>query len=71
MFPLDENIPLLFPADSAEVRRLDIQHEGLKLLLRGNYYGPVREILADTEPNGRRKRVLDLLTAEGSWCVRF
>jgi hypothetical protein len=71
MFPLDENIPFLFPADFAEVRRLDIQHEALKLLLRGNYYGPVREILANSEHSGERKRVLDLLTAEGNWCVHL
>ncbi|KAG9126850.1 hypothetical protein FRC07_001707 [Ceratobasidium sp. 392] len=67
MFPLDENLPFLFPADQAEVHRLDIQHEGIKLLLKGNYYGPVREVLGDPQPDGRRKRVLDLITGEGTW----
>lgn len=70
MFPLDENLPFLFPADNAEVRRLEIQHEAVKLLLRGNYYGPVKEVLGDLEPDGRRKRVLDLITGEGRWYVR-
>ncbi|QRV76243.1 methyltransferase domain protein [Ceratobasidium sp. AG-Ba] len=67
MFPLDENLPFLFPADNAEVHRLEIQHEAVKILLKGNYYGPVREVLGDLDPDGRRKRVLDLITGEGSW----
>lgn len=65
MFPLDQNAPKLFPTDQVEVGRLNIQHAVLKLLLNGNYYGPVREALAETSE--RRKRVLDLLTAEGNW----
>ncbi|KAG8748936.1 hypothetical protein FRC12_013705 [Ceratobasidium sp. 428] len=67
MFPLDENLPFLFPTDQAEVRRLEFQHEALKLLLKGNYFGPVREVLGDPQPDGKRKRVLDLITGEGSW----
>ncbi|KAG9104563.1 hypothetical protein FRC06_001343 [Ceratobasidium sp. 370] len=67
MFPLDENLPFLFPADQAEVCRLEIQHEATKLLLKGNYYGPVREVLTDPQPDGGRKRVLDLITGDGTW----
>lgn len=65
MFPLDQNTPKVFPTDQVEVRRLDIQHAALKLLLNGNYFGPVQEVLIETSE--RRKRVLDLLTAEGNW----
>ncbi|KAG8748478.1 hypothetical protein FRC10_003611 [Ceratobasidium sp. 414] len=67
MFPLDENLPFLFPADQAEARRLEVQHEAIKLLLKGNYYGPVRGALGDPQPDGGRKRVLDLITGEGTW----
>lgn len=66
MFPVDENIPPLFPTDFAEVRRLELQHLGLKLLFRSNYFGPAKEVLVEN-PGGRRKRVLDLLTGEGAW----
>ncbi|KAG8691870.1 hypothetical protein FRC11_007229 [Ceratobasidium sp. 423] len=66
MFPIDENIPTLFPTDYAEVRRLELQHLELKILLQGNYLGPVKEVLAENE-SGRRKRVLDLITADGTW----
>lgn len=65
MFPLDQNAPRLFPTDQLEVRRLDIQHATVKLALNGNYYGPVQDVLAETSE--RRKRVLDLFTAEGNW----
>ncbi|KAF8605139.1 S-adenosyl-L-methionine-dependent methyltransferase [Ceratobasidium sp. AG-I] len=65
IFPIDDNVPRLVPADQIEVHRLDIQHTALRLLLNGNYYGPVKDVLADSA--GRRKRVLDLLTAEGNW----
>ncbi|CUA76737.1 hypothetical protein RSOLAG22IIIB_02207 [Rhizoctonia solani] len=66
MFPIDENIPTLFPTDHAEVRRLELQHLELKVLLKGNYFGPVKEVLAENA-SGRRKRVLDLITADGTW----
>ena len=65
MFPLDQNTPHLFPTDQAEVRRLDIQHAILRVLLNGNYYGPVQDMLA--EACDRRRRILDLFTAEGNW----
>ncbi|QRV81927.1 methyltransferase domain protein [Ceratobasidium sp. AG-Ba] len=65
MFPADTNVPMLMPTDSMEVRRLEKQHLSLKLMLEGNYFGPMREVLAP-EP-GRRKRVLDLVTVEGCW----
>ncbi|CAE6521472.1 unnamed protein product [Rhizoctonia solani] len=65
-FPIDENVPLLFPTDDAEVRRLKLQHLSLKLVFGSNYFGPMREVLTE-DPSGRRKRVLDLFTADGTW----
>ncbi|KAF8609661.1 S-adenosyl-L-methionine-dependent methyltransferase [Ceratobasidium sp. AG-I] len=65
VFPLAQSPPIFLPTDDVEVQRLDIQHTALKRVLNGNYYGPVKEVLSET--GGRRKRVLDLLTAEGNW----
>ncbi|KAF8605137.1 hypothetical protein BDV93DRAFT_605622 [Ceratobasidium sp. AG-I] len=64
-FPLAQNAPLVFPADHVEVQRLDLQHAAIKGLLNGNCYGPVKDLLSETSE--RRKRVLDLPTAEGNW----
>ncbi|KAF8609733.1 hypothetical protein BDV93DRAFT_551227 [Ceratobasidium sp. AG-I] len=64
-FPLASNAPLFFPTDHIEVQRLDLLHTALKLVLNGNYYGPVKDVLSET--TDRRKRVLDLTTAEGNW----
>ncbi|CAE6446319.1 unnamed protein product, partial [Rhizoctonia solani] len=69
MFPVDENVPFLFPTDDAELRRLKLQHISLKLVFGSNYFGPTRSVLLEV-PSGRRKRVLDLFTADGTWCVR-
>ncbi|EUC66796.1 methyltransferase domain protein [Rhizoctonia solani AG-3 Rhs1AP] len=66
MFPVDENIPFLFPADDAELRRLKLQHLSLKLVFGSNYFGPARSVLLEV-PSGRRKHVLDLFTADGTW----
>ncbi|KAF8609706.1 hypothetical protein BDV93DRAFT_518467 [Ceratobasidium sp. AG-I] len=63
-FPLAQT-HLFLPMDDAEVQRLDSQHIALKLILNGNYYGPVKEVLSET--GDRRKRALDLFTAEGNW----
>ncbi|KAF8609663.1 hypothetical protein BDV93DRAFT_602300 [Ceratobasidium sp. AG-I] len=64
-FPLAPSAPMLFPTDHAEVQRLDFLHPALKRILNGNYYGPVKDVLSET--GERRKRVLDLITAEGNW----
>ncbi|KAF8609757.1 hypothetical protein BDV93DRAFT_551251 [Ceratobasidium sp. AG-I] len=64
-FPLAQNVPLVFPTDHIEVQRLDLQHTALKRVLNGNYYGPVKDVLSETAD--RRKRALDLITAEGNW----
>ncbi|CAE6425048.1 unnamed protein product [Rhizoctonia solani] len=66
IFPADRNVPFILPADYRECQRLEVQHMALKLLLGANYFGPVKEVLAEA-PNRSRKRVLDLFTAEGTW----
>ncbi|KAF8609758.1 hypothetical protein BDV93DRAFT_518513 [Ceratobasidium sp. AG-I] len=64
-FPLAQNAPTLFPTDDDEVQRLDIMYAVVKLILNGNYYGPVKAVLSETAD--RRKRALDFPTAEGNW----
>ncbi|KAF8686524.1 S-adenosyl-L-methionine-dependent methyltransferase [Rhizoctonia solani] len=66
MFPKDENLPIAIPTDANEVKRLMLQHIQLKIFLGGNYVGPVDQILSPAI-DGREKKVLDLITAEGSW----
>ncbi|EUC67607.1 methyltransferase domain protein [Rhizoctonia solani AG-3 Rhs1AP] len=68
MFPKDENMPIAIPTDAAEFKRLMLQHIQLKIFLGANYVGPVREILSPSMDGGEKK-VLDLITAEGSWQV--
>ncbi|CAE6458284.1 unnamed protein product [Rhizoctonia solani] len=65
MFPADTSLPVLLPTDNAGVLRLELQHLSIKLALDGNYWGPVRQILLT--PTSHRKRVLDIVTLEGSW----
>ncbi|EUC61009.1 methyltransferase domain protein [Rhizoctonia solani AG-3 Rhs1AP] len=65
MFPADTNLPILLPTDNAEIVRLELQHLSIKLALNGNYWGPVQQALLAPTPH--RKRVLDLVTLEGSW----
>ncbi|QRW20854.1 F-box-like protein [Rhizoctonia solani] len=65
MFPKDENLPIAIPTDANEVKRLML-HIQLKIFLGGNYVGPVDQILSPAI-DGREKKVLDLITAEGSW----
>lgn len=67
MFPADTNLPVLLPTDNAEITRLELQHLSIKLRLDGNYWGPVREVLAPDTVTHRRKRVLDMVTLEGTW----
>ncbi|CAE6462562.1 unnamed protein product [Rhizoctonia solani] len=64
-YPADKNIPAFVPLDNGEAARLEIQHHYTKLMVGSNYFGPVREIL-QPHPT-RRKRVLDLLTGDGTW----
>ncbi|KDN36730.1 hypothetical protein RSAG8_10659, partial [Rhizoctonia solani AG-8 WAC10335] len=65
MFPADTSLPVLLPTDNAGVLRLELQHLSIKLALDGNYWGPVREVLLAPTPH--RKRVLDMVSLEGSW----
>jgi len=60
--------PYPLPVDGLEQGRLNLLHELLKELLRGNYVGPVKDILLN---NGSRSRlrVLDLCTGTGQWVL--
>ncbi|QRW11677.1 methyltransferase domain protein [Ceratobasidium sp. AG-Ba] len=66
MYPLDENLPLTYPADEIELRRHQMQHVVLKALLHGNYVGPVQHVLKP-RADGRRPRILDIRTCCGTW----
>ncbi|KAG8746023.1 hypothetical protein FRC10_006362 [Ceratobasidium sp. 414] len=67
MFPSDFNVAVNLPTDSTEIRRCKDHHKVIKMLLGSNYWGPVQQVLASTPGERQRKRVLDIVTAEGSW----
>ncbi|KAG8744031.1 hypothetical protein FRC10_010920 [Ceratobasidium sp. 414] len=66
-FPADANVAISLPTDSIEVQRCAEQHQILKAFLGSNYWGPVDQVLAATHGQRERKKVLDMVTAEGSW----
>lgn len=53
--------------DSLFLQRLNAQHALLRRLLGNNYRGPLRRVLR----HGVQRRVLDLCTGTGQWCVFF
>ncbi|KAF8689026.1 putative methyltransferase, partial [Rhizoctonia solani] len=63
MFVNNPNAPIWHPID--EYRRLDLQHKLLKLVYRGNCFGPVAEVLQPRQ--GYTPRVLDICTRNGAW----
>ncbi|KAG8743787.1 hypothetical protein FRC10_011416 [Ceratobasidium sp. 414] len=65
-YPLDENLPLTYPADEIEIRRHQMQHVILKALVHGNYVGPVQHVLRP-RADGTRPRILDIRTCCGTW----
>jgi hypothetical protein len=69
LFPADENIPITLPVDIGGVKRHILEHLQLKIFMGANFYGPVREMLTADAGNGRQKRVLDVITADGYWYV--
>ncbi|KAL0573166.1 hypothetical protein V5O48_008800 [Marasmius crinis-equi] len=58
-----------FPSDPPEHQRLDEQHEILKLLLGGNYVGPIHNVL--TPDPERRLIAVDIGTGQGQWCLEM
>ncbi|KAG9099990.1 hypothetical protein FS749_016559 [Ceratobasidium sp. UAMH 11750] len=66
-FPADANIAISLPTDSIEVQRCAEQHRILKAFLGSNYWGPVDQALTTAPGHNGRKKVLDMVTAEGSW----
>ncbi|KAG9080823.1 hypothetical protein FRC06_006121 [Ceratobasidium sp. 370] len=67
MFPSDSGVPISLPQDSVEIQRCLDHHRLFKMILRSNYWGPVEQVLAPTLGETERKKVLDMITAEGSW----
>ncbi|KAG8729433.1 hypothetical protein FRC10_003912 [Ceratobasidium sp. 414] len=67
MFPSDINVPINLPQDSIEIQRCANHHRVFKMILQSNYWGPVEQVLAPTPGQVERKKVLDMVTAEGSW----
>ncbi|KAG8717024.1 hypothetical protein FRC09_014865 [Ceratobasidium sp. 395] len=67
LFPSDVNVAISLPQDSAEIQRCVDHHRVFELILGSNYWGPVEQVLAPTSGTAQRKRVLDMVTAEGSW----
>ncbi|KAG8712032.1 hypothetical protein FRC08_015120 [Ceratobasidium sp. 394] len=67
MFPSDGGVAINLPQDSAEIQRCLDHHKVFKMVLRSNYWGPVEQVLAPTPGETERKKVLDMVTAEGSW----
>jgi len=57
------------PADDEEISRLDHQHLMVKALVRSNYLGPVKEVLA--EEDGVQKSILDLGCGTGLWAYEM
>ncbi|QRW03233.1 methyltransferase domain protein [Ceratobasidium sp. AG-Ba] len=66
MYPTDPELPIFFPQDELESHRLDHQHLALRMCLGHNYFGPLTQHLRH-DPQGVRKRVLDVGTGQGSW----
>ncbi|KAG8719267.1 hypothetical protein FRC09_011393 [Ceratobasidium sp. 395] len=67
LFPSDVNVAISLPQDSAEIQRCVDHHRVFKMILGSNYWGPVEQVLAPNPETAQRKRVLDMVTAEGSW----
>ncbi|KAG9127776.1 hypothetical protein FRC07_009364 [Ceratobasidium sp. 392] len=67
MFSSDANVAISLPQDSAEIQRCLDHHQVFKMTLRSKYWGPVEQVLAPTPGETERKKVLDMVTAEGSW----
>ncbi|KAG8721381.1 hypothetical protein FRC08_013542 [Ceratobasidium sp. 394] len=66
-FPADTNVAIPLPTDSIEVQRSADQHRILKAFFGSIYWGPVDQVLTTAPGQKERKKVLDMVTADGSW----
>ncbi|KAG8735907.1 hypothetical protein FRC10_010019 [Ceratobasidium sp. 414] len=65
-FPAHEGIPMVFPSDNGEMRRLRTQHLAVKLVA-GETLDEIVSAHLSSNLDGRRKRVLDVRTQTGIW----
>ncbi|KAG9093579.1 hypothetical protein FRC06_011455, partial [Ceratobasidium sp. 370] len=65
-FPAYEGIPMVFPADTDEIRRLRTQHFAVKLVA-GETLDDIISAHLSSNSDGRRKQVLDVRTQTGIW----
>lgn len=65
-YPSYEGVPMILPADQAEIRRLRIQHLAVKLVAGNSLDTTIAKHLSSC-PEGRRKSVLDVRTQTGLW----
>ncbi|KAF9258255.1 S-adenosyl-L-methionine-dependent methyltransferase [Marasmius fiardii PR-910] len=61
--------PYPLPSDPPENQRVDEQHEILKVIVGGNYVGPIHDVL--TPDPDRRKVVVDIGAGMGQWCFEM
>ncbi|KAG9217805.1 hypothetical protein CCMSSC00406_0005175 [Pleurotus cornucopiae] len=61
--------PYPLPVDAPEQRRLNVQHNIIKILLGANYRGPVPQAL--TNIPDRRRLVVDLGSGTGKWVMEI
>ncbi|ELU45165.1 methyltransferase domain-containing protein [Rhizoctonia solani AG-1 IA] len=64
MFPADANLPVLLPSDNSTVTRLELQHLSIKLVLNGNYWGPVRQNLLAVQEMSREFPDVDFVSLD-------
>ncbi|KAG8762092.1 hypothetical protein FRC12_009190 [Ceratobasidium sp. 428] len=65
-FSAYEGVPMVLPTDSAEIRRLRVQHLAIKLIMGGTLDEIISTHLT-LSSDGRRKSVLDVRTQTGMW----
>ncbi|KAG9124089.1 hypothetical protein FRC07_012890 [Ceratobasidium sp. 392] len=65
-FPAYEGIPMVLPADGAEIRRLRIQHLAVQLV-SGETLGGIICAHLSSNRDRKQKRVLDVRTQTGMW----
>ncbi|KAG8721382.1 hypothetical protein FRC08_013543 [Ceratobasidium sp. 394] len=66
-FPADANVAISLPTDSVEIQRCGEQYRVIKAFLGPLFWRPIDQFLATTPGQKERKKVLDMMTTDGSW----